>query len=79
MAATSQDIKDFLALSGNNPNVSNTKMTRLKAALGAKINLDGSPAEEDQLVDYVYQHLVDLTVRHEKEAAAKAAESGVTF
>ncbi len=79
MAATTQNLKDFFALSGNNPTVTNAKLARLAAALGARIHEDGSEATSDELVDFVYQELKNLTIYHEQDQAASTARAGVTF
>ena len=79
MAATNQKIKDFFALSGNNPTVTAGQLTKLVDAIGAAINEDGSPATPDQLVDYVYQELKNLAIYHDQDTEAATARSGVTF
>ncbi len=79
MAATNTDIKNFFALTGNNPAMTNAKLTRLAAAVGARINEDGTPADAGQLVDFVYQELKNITIYHEQDAAASTARAGVTF
>ena len=79
MAATNQKIKDFFALTGNNPAVTAGQLTKVSEAIGATINEDGSPATADQLVDYVYQELKNLAIYHNQDLEAATARSGVTF
>ena len=79
MAATNTDVRNFFALTGNNPNVTNTKLTRMAAALGARIHEDGSPATPEELVDFLYQELKNIVVYHEQDRAAATARSAVTF
>ena len=79
MAANNTDIKNFFSLTGNNPAVTNGQLTRLAEALGARINDDGSPASQDQLVDFVYQELKNLTIYYNQDKGAATARAGVTF
>ena len=79
MAATNTDVKNFFALTGNNPNVTNAQLTRLAAAVGARVNQDGTPADAGQLVDFIYQELKNITIYHEQDAAASTARAGVAF
>ena len=79
MAATNQKIKDFFALTGNNPTVTAGQLSKVIEALGATINEDHSSATADQLVDYVYQELKNLTVYYNQDKKTATARAGVTF
>ena len=79
MAATANDIKNFFALTGNNPVVTNGHLNRLAAAVGKEVNEDRSPATPDQFVDAIYQYYRNQTIYSEQDDAAQAARSGVEF
>jgi hypothetical protein len=79
MAASNQDIKDFFALSGNNPAVTNPQLVKLAAAVGKEANEDGSPATPDQFVDAAYTYYRNLTIYNEQDEAARSARSAVEF
>ena len=79
MAATNQNIKNFFALSGNNPAVTNGQLTRLAAAMQAKYAGEGVTVDADWLVDWIYQQLKNETIYHEQDEAASTARAGVRF
>ncbi len=79
MVATNQKIKDFFALTGNNPIVTNEQLTKLAEAVGARVNRDESPVDADGLVDFIYQELRDITIHHNANKDAQAARAAVTF
>lgn len=61
MAASNQDLKNFFALSGNNPTMTNAKLTKLAAWLTLKKTAPVS-ATADDVVDHLYEYL-DQQVR----------------
>lgn len=69
MAATNQDIKDFFALSGNNPAVTNPQLLRVQAWVRWQAGLNHDP-DPDDLVDYLYSYVRDSVVEFEKRTAA---------
>ena len=62
MAATNQDIKDFFALSGNNPAVTNGQLATL-AEWFTSITSIASP-DADDFVDYLYDTLRQQVVAY---------------
>ncbi len=64
MAATPQDIKDFLALSGNNPAVTDDQLIRVRAWLSSAISKDNP--DSDDLVDYTYKTWKEQTLAYER-------------
>ena len=79
MAATAKHIKDFFALSGNNPAITTPELNRLAATVGKEVNEDKSPATPDQFVDAVYNYYRNLTIYAEQDEAAAAARAAVVF
>jgi hypothetical protein len=59
MAATNQSIKDFFALSGNNPNVTNAQLVEVADWMKAVTSWEeGDPdPDADTLVDLLYADL----------------------
>jgi hypothetical protein len=62
LPATNQDIKDFFALSGTNPNITSAQLTKLSdwaVAVMQPVDANGDPraANADDLVDYLYRDL----------------------
>ena len=59
MAATNQNIKDFFALSGNNPNVTNPQLAKVQDWMKAVTPWqEGDPdPDADTLVDLLYADL----------------------
>ncbi len=65
MAATNQNIKDFFALSGNNPNITNAQLVKVGDWMKAVTNWratddEGNPVpppDADTLVDLLYADL----------------------
>ena len=55
MPATDQDIKDFFALTGNNPNFTNTRLAKVTDWLKATTGKDSVDA--DDVVDYLFDEL----------------------
>ena len=51
--ATSQDLKDFFALTGNNPVVTDSQLLDVQAWLDHELGKTGSDA--DALVDFIYR------------------------
>lgn len=78
MAATNQDLKDFFALTGNNPAITNEQLTRLQDAMAAGF-IDPPTIDADWLVDRIYEYLVGVVLEQEKADAATAARAEVTF
>jgi hypothetical protein len=62
MAATAKDIKDFFALSGNNPAVTNTQLVSLDAWLEDHTGETGA----DALIDYWYKTLREQVISHKR-------------
>ena len=67
MAATAQDIKDFFALSGNNPPVTNAQLVSLDDWLKGITGGDGGA---DELVDYLYEMLRQQVISHKRATSA---------
>jgi hypothetical protein len=66
--ATNQTVKDFFASSGNNPEVSNTQLTKISDWLTEHKGLD-APATADDLVDYIYQTLREQVLAHRRRTS----------
>jgi len=66
--ATNQDIKDFFALTGTNPAVTNAQLADVSAWLTQHRGLE-SPATAGDLVDYVYQTLREQVISHKRNTA----------
>lgn len=64
MAATPQDIKAFFALSGNNPEVTNGQLTKVRAWLSSATGKENP--DEDDLVDHIYKTLKDQAVADQR-------------
>ena len=79
MAATNQKIKDFFALSGNNPALTNAQIAKLATALGDRIHDDNSDATPDELVDFIYQEVRNPTIYFNRDKDAAVARDAVTF
>ena len=69
MPASPQDIKDFFALTGSNPPVTNSQLLKLDAWLEDHTGESGSGA----LVDYLYTMLKQQAISHQR------ASQEVTF
>ena len=69
MVAGNQDLKDFFALTGNNPAVTNGQLQSLSDWLTEHIGTDG-PATADDFVDYVYQTIREQVVSHKRRTAS---------
>lgn len=55
MPATNQNVKDFFALSGNNPNITNAQL--VKVADWLKATTGKETVDADDVVDYLYADL----------------------
>ncbi len=64
MAATSQDLKDFFALSGNNPPVTDAQLDKVQDWLDDVRGLTNSTP--DDLVDYIYQAIKEQVLAHQR-------------
>ena len=69
MPATAQNLKDFFALSGNNPPVTNAQLTALNDWLTDMTDKSGA----DGLVDHVYETLKQQVISH------KRRQQSITF
>jgi hypothetical protein len=67
MAATNQNIKDFFALTGNNPAVTNQQLTDTSVWLDSVIGGTGSTA--DDLVDFIYKTIKQQVVSYKRSIA----------
>jgi len=67
MAATNQSIKDAFALSGNKPDVTNSRLVRLQIFIDSELGITGSTA--DDFWDYVYEDLKDRVLARELSIA----------
>ena len=74
MPATPNDLKNFFALSGNNPPVTNAQLTKLAVWLGEQIGKDPllGPADADDFVDFVYQTTRQAIVHRQRAKSAQA-------
>ncbi len=70
--ASTQDLRDFFASSGNNPPVTNGQLAKLSAWLTEHMGLS-APATADDFVDYVYNSAREQVVAHQRRM------SNVTF
>ena len=71
MAATSQNLKDFFALTGDNPTVTNAQLQSVSDWLTEALGLD-SAAGADDLVNYIYDMLAQQVVAYKRRHAATA-------
>lgn len=65
MAATNQNLKDFFALSGNNPALTNAQLTDLSDWLTDHNGLS-VPADVDDIVDYLYDTLRQQVISYKR-------------
>ncbi len=65
MAATNKDIKDFFALSGNNPAVTNGQLSDLAAWFTSITSIE-SPTPDD-FVDHIYKTLKGQVISHKRQ------------
>ena len=72
MASTNQNLKDFFALTGDNPSVTNSQLQDVGDWLTSHLNLD-SPATTDDVINYVYSTFRDQVL------AFKRRQTGVTW
>ena len=68
MAATAQNLKDFFALTGNNPAVTNDHLTQLSEWLQDVVGLDAL-ATADEAVDYIFTTLKQQVKSHRRRTA----------
>lgn len=77
MAATSQNLKDFFALSGNNPAVTDGQLQSVSDWLTDNLGLNNvvdvlgvptlpPPADADDLVDYFYRHVREQVLNYKR-------------
>ncbi|KKN67782.1 hypothetical protein LCGC14_0458150 [marine sediment metagenome] len=68
MSATAQNIKDFFALTGNNPAVENNQLTALSAWFSDHTGIE-TPTPDD-FVDYIYTMFQQQVVSHKRATSA---------
>jgi len=66
MAATNQNIKDFFALTGNNPTVTNQQLLNVQKWLDDAEGLENSDAND--LIDYLYESIKNQVISHKRAA-----------
>ena len=66
--ATKQDIKDFFALTGNNPPVTNAQLLSIEDFLSDRLTVP-TMVTEDTLIDYIYQILREQVISHKRTKA----------
>ena len=64
MAATNQAIKDFFALTGNNPVVTNSQLQDVSTWLDSQLGQTGSDA--DDLLDFIYTTVRQYVTSHKR-------------
>ncbi len=68
MSATAQNIKDFFALSGNNPPVTNDQLTDLAAWFSDHTGTE-NPTPDD-FIDYIYTMFSQQVISHKRSTSA---------
>ncbi len=68
MAATNQNIKDFFALTGSNPPVTNDQLTDLADWLSS-VTGEATP-NADSVVDYIYKTFAEQVRAHKRRTTA---------
>jgi len=72
MASTNENLKDFFALSGNNPTLTDAQLIKIRDwldfAIGPK-DEDGNSrtSTSDDLVDWLYQIVKSNTIKYSKQ------------
>ncbi len=64
MTTTNKNLKDFFALTGNNPPVTNDQLTDLAAWLSSATG-EATPSA-DSVVDYIYKTFAEQVRAHKK-------------